>query len=245
MKANSTPSDEPQAIRRNTTNPDKLEPEKSQALLSYSEIVQRCRMIDRAWLFYLTHFEFCVVHFIFDRTAGWRKEWERISMKQFTQGVRDSDGQLHARLNSSSRGSVGDAIKSLIEKGVLLRRKKGQKDYEYSLNYKWDPSQAVDKPSRKAAPLENRPVDRDDVPPASRDDDGPDCRDIKNIEKKKSLRRKTSSANLTVDAVRRGGGERRLAGIGEQDHRRFPFPARCAQSRRLSMPWEGWRTCAD
>ncbi len=76
--------------------------------------------------------------FIFDRTIGWDKHYERITYDQIENGVWDSNGVRVAHGNQLSRKTVSKCLNELIEWGVLLRRietgcKTGPK-YFYALN---------------------------------------------------------------------------------------------------------------
>lgn len=102
------------------------------------------RTLDRLWLSHLTPMEFGIIRFIFDRTAGWSKEWETIPIHHFTEGVVARDGREHGKLNSARKETVRAHLESLTERGVLLRRP-CNRSFAYSLNYEWDPAMKIPK----------------------------------------------------------------------------------------------------
>ena len=94
------------------------------------------RFIDRAWNQALPSQEFVVARFIFDRTAGWGKTWERIPVHHFTKCVVGADGTNYGGIHATSKGTVRRALESLVSKGAVLRKQSGR-SYRYSLNYNW------------------------------------------------------------------------------------------------------------
>ncbi len=115
----------------------------SQDLYNRTEFLNE---ILRRWFHHLTALERLAVMFVYDRTCGWNKEWERITVNQFTQGVFGFDEEeggfeCYAAPFSKDRTGAQKVINRLIEKGAILRRDipgdpKGCK--EYSLNEDWD-----------------------------------------------------------------------------------------------------------
>lgn len=63
--------------------------------------------------------EWSVFCFIYDRTWGWSKVWDRISYSQFTNGIVDSNGVWWHRGTGLSRSSVLRALKSLEAQGLI------------------------------------------------------------------------------------------------------------------------------
>lgn len=76
--------------------------------------------------------------FIFDRTIGWDKFYERITYTQFTDGVFDREGVKVAHGTSLSRRTLNTCLADLISWGVVLRRIetgcKGEPKYYYAIN---------------------------------------------------------------------------------------------------------------
>lgn len=102
-------------------------------------------VILRYWFHHLTALERLAVMFIYDRTLGWNKEWETITIEQFTKGVfgycKDTDKfECFAAPFTRDRTRAQNVLKGLVEKGVIFRREipnhpKGM--IEYSLNIDW------------------------------------------------------------------------------------------------------------
>lgn len=99
--------------------------------------------IVRYWFHHLTALERLAVIFIYDRTWGWNKEWEEITVNQFTQGlVRCNEGTWvsYAAPFSKDRTGAQKVIKRLVDKGVIFRRpvpNDSRGMIEYSLNIDW------------------------------------------------------------------------------------------------------------
>jgi hypothetical protein len=87
----------------------------------------------------LDHPEYRVVRFIFDRTAGWGKEWEAIPMRHFLAGVVGENGVTYAPPLNLSQRTVERALARLREVGALLARERSGAPTSYSLNYEWNP----------------------------------------------------------------------------------------------------------
>lgn len=63
-----------------------------------------------------------VLAFIFDRTIGWDKFYERITYEQFQNGVFDGQGYQVAPGTRLSRRTIARCLADLMEWGILLRR---------------------------------------------------------------------------------------------------------------------------
>lgn len=96
------------------------------------------RTIDRIWIRYLHPAEIVVVRFIFDRTIGWGKEWERIPMRHFTEGVFDKEGNFFGR-TSLSESTVRRTLVSLEMRGSIRALRYKDRAAFYTLNFKWEP----------------------------------------------------------------------------------------------------------
>lgn len=69
--------------------------------------------------------EFSVLCFIYDRTWGWSKMWDRISYGQFSTGIVDSRGHWWHRGTGLSRSSVIRALKGLEDKKLIETKRVG------------------------------------------------------------------------------------------------------------------------
>lgn len=83
--------------------------------------------------------ELKVLMYICRRTFGFKKENDTISISQMTDGIQKKDGEKLDRGTGLSKDSVARAVKSLEEKGVILRTRrrseaKGDEPTTYQLN---------------------------------------------------------------------------------------------------------------
>ena len=101
------------------------------------------RNIIRVWAVHLDGNEFRMLLFIFDRTAGWGKEWEVIPMRHFLKGVVSSEGIIYAPSLPFSESTIRRILRSLIDKGMLLKRSGSLT--RYSLNYEWKEDMKIPK----------------------------------------------------------------------------------------------------
>jgi DNA-binding transcriptional ArsR family regulator len=93
------------------------------------------KVLMREWSPYMTHAAYSLLLMIFDRTVGWRKQWERITLMHFEKGVGDRDGNMYHGGTGMSRRTIQRHLRLLIESGAILKRE----DNEYSINIKWEP----------------------------------------------------------------------------------------------------------
>ena len=98
------------------------------------------RDLDRAWAQALPPNEFAMVRFIFDRTIGWAKEWEKIPITHFTEGIIGYDFHRtnYGGMWTCSKSTVIRLIRALVAKGAIRREIAG-KSFQYSLNLDWEP----------------------------------------------------------------------------------------------------------
>lgn len=87
----------------------------------------------------LTGAELKVLLYICRRTFGWKKESDTISLKQMTQGIQRKNGTWLDRGTGLAKDSVTRVVKSLEERGVILRNRrssqaKGNEATTYALN---------------------------------------------------------------------------------------------------------------
>ena len=96
------------------------------------------RYLSRYWKPHATPSEYAVLDFIFDRTIGWGKHWEIISLRHFVHGVWNekkvySDG-THLGVRTVQR-----ALNGLLKKGMIRKEcERGERCW-YSLNLLWEP----------------------------------------------------------------------------------------------------------
>ena len=107
-------------------------------MISPLKYLELSRELDRHWAPALSPMEFCFVRFIFDRTFGWRKMWEKIPLRHFTDGVKTADGSFYGSVFSNSRGTVVRILKALVERGCVLRREYDN-SFMYAVNSDWQP----------------------------------------------------------------------------------------------------------
>lgn len=99
------------------------------------------RTIERTWSQQMSAPAKAIVFMILDRTLGWGKEWERIPLRHFHDGITNKDGETIHPGTGLHRATVMRNLKALVEAGAIL--KKGENDY--SLNYKWTPQPVLTK----------------------------------------------------------------------------------------------------
>jgi phage replication O-like protein O len=83
--------------------------------------------------------ELKVLLYICRRTFGWKKESDTISIKQMTEGIKKKDGTWLDRGTGLVKDSIARAVKSLEQRGVILRVRKrseakGDEPTTYTLN---------------------------------------------------------------------------------------------------------------
>lgn len=77
------------------------------------------RKILREWFPLLNDKERLALLFVFDRTVGWGKEWERISRGQCVYGIEDANGKRVATGFASNESRAGAILKRLVDLGML------------------------------------------------------------------------------------------------------------------------------
>jgi hypothetical protein len=96
------------------------------------------KILFRVWRPFLLPNEFLVVQFIFDRTAGWGKEWEIIRTSHFLGGVIGADCKIYSTGLVISRPTLAKCIERLVLIGAI-RKKLTKRGKAYALNYEWNP----------------------------------------------------------------------------------------------------------
>lgn len=118
------------------------------AEFSPNDALYYLRILHRVWMRPLSAAEFKIVAFVFDRTIGWRKRRERITLRQLSNGVPSGDGSLYSGGTGLSRRTIIDALSRLTgeacrdEKGLtpLVKEVDSPHWIWYSLNFDWKPT---------------------------------------------------------------------------------------------------------
>jgi hypothetical protein len=98
------------------------------------------KILFRVWRPNLSPNEFLVAQFIFDRTAGWGKEWEVIRTSHFLHGVLGKDGHLYATGLVMTYPTLRKCLDRLVAfHAIRVERRYKQK--AYALNYEWNPEE--------------------------------------------------------------------------------------------------------
>ena len=98
------------------------------------------KILFRVWRPNLSPNEFLVTLFIFDRTAGWGKEWEVIKTSHFLSGVVGKDGKIYASGLIMTPPTLRKCLALLVERGAI-RRVQEKRKKAYALNYEWNPDE--------------------------------------------------------------------------------------------------------
>ena len=115
------------------------------------------KILFRVWRPHLSPNEFLVAQFVFDRTAGWGKEWEVIRTDHFINGVVGTDGKVYSTGLVITRPTLSKCLTALIALGAL-RLRKDRRRKAYALNYEWNPDETQtlqDMPLAKPKRLQN------------------------------------------------------------------------------------------
>jgi hypothetical protein len=91
----------------------------------------------------LTEAELRVALYIIRRTFGWKKDHDRISLKQMVEGITSRDGTVIDRGTGMSKAGVARGIKGLVAKGVIVcernsSRARGDEPTTYRLRFEGD-----------------------------------------------------------------------------------------------------------
>jgi len=101
---------------------------------SASNYRQWHQYILRCWTPLLDLEQLAIVTFVFDRTVGWGKEWERIPLKHFTDGVYSEKGEMYSPGCGVPRSTLMRRLAILVG-GPLDRKGKNH----YRINFEWKP----------------------------------------------------------------------------------------------------------
>jgi len=99
------------------------------------------RTIIREWFLDLSALERLAVLFVYDRTVGWGKTWERITMRQCAEGVWGEEGICYAAPFTSCKNRARTIMSHLVLRKVLLSRPSvtDGRSRVYALNLRWTP----------------------------------------------------------------------------------------------------------
>ena len=95
------------------------------------------RMIHRGWSEFLDSMELSVAYVILDRTLGWGKEWEVITIPQIVNGVHGEDGACYSRGARVGFSKAGQAIKRLLSLDMVFSEPLPHNKFRYSINLNW------------------------------------------------------------------------------------------------------------
>lgn len=118
---------------------------------SIGENLKLLRKLSRDWRHCFTSTEFSLLMFVYDRTYGWSKVWERISSTQCVDGVFSKEGICYAGACSSSASRARNTLSSLVERGILLRKDSNSpvdRAYYYAINANWEADKEMKLPKR-------------------------------------------------------------------------------------------------
>ncbi len=88
--------------------------------------------------------EYYVLLYITDKTYGWGKEFDKISLSQFENGTKRKDGSDADLGVPFSRPTIINALKNLVNSGLVIKLR-SKNSYVYGLNFKVDMNKVVDK----------------------------------------------------------------------------------------------------
>jgi hypothetical protein len=104
------------------------------------------RKMVRVWFPHFSALERLALIFVYDRTLGWGKEWERITMEHCAEGVYDERGQCFAAPFTSCRKRAGEVMRGLCDAGAIrFTVHPTDKAKRYALNFDFDPSMKLPK----------------------------------------------------------------------------------------------------
>ena len=93
------------------------------------------RITTRTWMGHLTPSQMLIVAFVFDRTIGWGKDRERITLDHFMNGVSSHKDELvYAHGCGLCETTVKRTIRQLVGLGVITRE-----NGWYGINFEWSP----------------------------------------------------------------------------------------------------------
>ena len=111
----------------------------------------------RSWFPYCSHPERLCLIFVFDRTLGWAKQWERITPGQLADGIKNREGAwLAVGVFPGNRRKARAALRLLTERGALKARLRKDGTFDYRINTNWTPTSGVPQTPPKAVNIPKR-----------------------------------------------------------------------------------------
>lgn len=100
------------------------------------------RCMARHWKCHMSASEYVVLDALFDRTIGWGKLWEYVSLRHFVHGVQN-DERSHTDGSSLGKRTVERSLQSLQHKRVIFRRGFKGETLRCAINLLWVPPRVV------------------------------------------------------------------------------------------------------
>lgn len=189
--------------------------------------------LDREWMSSLKPTEYMVLSLVFDRTIGWGKPSERITIRDFVEGKRNATCGT-----SLSRRTVIAVLAALAKRGVLMRR--GRDGNVYEINFAWEPEGAQPVPLAEAdQPARGRHRCRPSTPEVqTAHSNSADAAPHKKKIEEEDLKEENDSASLRLRSREGGGGfAKKTPKVRDR-----PKPTSSFNPRELRSRWEtAWR----
>jgi hypothetical protein len=156
----------------------------------------------------LTEAELRVALYVIRRTFGWKKDQDRISLRQMVEGIRSRDGEVIDRGTGMSKAGVVRGVKGLVAKGVIVAVRnasaaRGDEATTYRLHFEGDEGPVSTKATPPCLPKRHPRVHEGDT------------QDREEQDKTEQGDFETSKDHPTVDVV---------AGIGTAHATQHPIP---------------------
>lgn len=100
-----------------------------------SDTEEMRKVIERQWSLSLSLSEYRILMMVFDRTMGWGKVWEKITYRQFIDGVHGSDGTVWHCGTGLTPATVSKGLGRLTDMRLIFRDDRGR----YTINQTWTP----------------------------------------------------------------------------------------------------------
>ena len=108
------------------------------------------KVLERQYRRELTNSEHAILSFILDRTFRYNKFWERVSIRQICNGLKDREGNwIHCGVKISE-SQAHRVIHALLDKNIICRRERISRyrhgDFEYAFYFDNDTLDAIHEP---------------------------------------------------------------------------------------------------
>ena len=118
----------------------KFQPFTADELASLSFYASFNRWMTRQWKRHLSFSESSLLDFIFDRTVGWGKEWESISLRHMQDGFDHDLAHCASKGTGLSTQACVNGLRRLCALGVLRKLEgQGRAATKYAVNFDWTP----------------------------------------------------------------------------------------------------------